>query len=177
MQILLIRHGESEDDFLDEDYTGSTDLPLTSRGVEQVERMAQRVCAELPPDLIWSSTLIRARQAADLLSKTTGCSVTYIDDLKEKQEDESKTDFRMRGEKILSSIRELGKNSIRVAVVSHGGMITQIIEGFLELPLVNTVWFHSDNTGIHLLEYTRNGQLIRFTNCTAHLKNNEQLSE
>ncbi|MGG1575186.1 histidine phosphatase family protein [Fictibacillus sp. NRS-1165] len=171
MQILLIRHGESEDDFLEEDYTGSTDLPLTRRGVDQVDKMALRVCTELLPDVIWSSTLIRARQAADRLSKKTGCPVTYIENLKEQQENESKTNFRLRGERNLSSIKELGKDIKRVAVVSHGGMITQIIESFVGLPSGNTVWFHSENTGMHLLEYTRHGKLIRFTNCTSHLKN------
>ncbi|MFY4776940.1 phosphoglycerate mutase family protein [Metabacillus sp. RGM 3146] len=62
MQILLIRHGESEDDFLDADYKGSTDLPLTSAGREQVQKMASWVQKEFPPDLVWSSTLKRARE-------------------------------------------------------------------------------------------------------------------
>jgi len=52
MQILLIRHGESEDDFLEKDYTGPTDLPLTKKGLQQVTKMSTRVGKEFPPDFI-----------------------------------------------------------------------------------------------------------------------------
>ncbi|KON70734.1 phosphoglycerate mutase [Peribacillus butanolivorans] len=170
MQILLIRHGESEDDFLEKDYTGSTDLPLTSKGLIQVKKMSNRVLNEFPPDFIWSSTLKRASKAAEILSNTIGCPVEYLDDLIEKQETESKLEFKVRGEQIFSFIKENSKEFNRIAIISHGGMITKIIESFLQLPTVNNnVWFNSDNTGIHLLEYIRNVQLIRFTNSTSHL--------
>jgi 2,3-bisphosphoglycerate-dependent phosphoglycerate mutase len=69
LQILLIRHGESEDDFLEENYEGTTDLPLTIKGVEQVEKMCRRVSEEFPPEFIWSSTLLRANETAETLSK------------------------------------------------------------------------------------------------------------
>ena len=42
MQILLIRHGESEDDFLADDYLGSRDLSLTPNGRIQVEKMSTK---------------------------------------------------------------------------------------------------------------------------------------
>ncbi|OSX94465.1 histidine phosphatase family protein [Bacillus nitratireducens] len=48
MQILLIRHGASEDDFLEKGYKGSTDLQLTKRGLEQVEKMSSYISKEFP---------------------------------------------------------------------------------------------------------------------------------
>ncbi|MDM5197224.1 histidine phosphatase family protein [Fictibacillus enclensis] len=169
MQILLIRHGEAEDDFLDEGHVGSTDLPLTERGVLQVQKMAQRVLNDFPPEFIWSSTLRRARQAAKMLSQTTGCSVEYLDDLIEMQETENRLVFRKRGQEVLSYIRNSGDFG-RIAIVTHGGMITQIIESFLDLPMENNIWFHTDYTGIHFLDYYRDKKIIKFANSTSHLQ-------
>ncbi|MDM5211043.1 histidine phosphatase family protein [Peribacillus sp. NJ4] len=171
MQILLIRHGESEDDFLEENYEGSTDLPLTIKGVEQVEKMCRRVSEEFPPEFIWSSTLIRASKTAETLSNTIRCPVTFLDELREMQDRESESDFRLRAQNVLSHLRENSANYKRIAVVSHGGMITKLIESFLQLPHeIDDVWFNSNNTGIHLLEYTEHPyKLIRFLNSTTHL--------
>ena len=169
MQILLIRHGESEDDFLEKDYTGPTDLPLTNKGLLQVTRMSNRVGKEFPPDFIWSSTLKRASKAAEILSDAVGCPVEYVDDLREMQETESQLDFRERAERIFSSIREKREEFNRIAIISHGGMITKLIESFLQLPMENKVWFHSDYTGIHLLEYKKDWKIIRLANNTSHL--------
>lgn len=169
MQILLIRHGESEDDFLEENYSGSTDLPLTPNGLLQVEKMAQRVLKEFPPDFIWSSTLKRASETTEILSNTISCSVKYIDNLREQQESESNLEFRLRGETVLSSIQENSNASTRIAVITHGGMITKIIESFLQLPTENNKWFHTNNTGIHFLDYYKGLQIIKFANSTSHL--------
>ncbi|MBY0054697.1 MULTISPECIES: histidine phosphatase family protein [Brevibacillus] len=156
-----------------EDYTGSTDLPLTSKGLIQVAKMSARAQKEFPPEFIWSSTLKRASQAAGILADAVGCPVAYLDDLRERQETESIREFRARAERILSSIEENSKAYKRIAIVSHGGMITKLIESFLPLPHENNVCFHSDNTGIHLLEQTPKWKIIRFANSTAHLNGDE----
>ena len=173
MQILLIRHGESEDDFLEENYEGTTDLPLTVKGVEQVEKMCRRVSVEFPPEFIWSSTLLRASKTAETLSNTIKCPVTLLEDLREMQDRENNLDFRLRAQNVLAYIRENSANYKRISIIYHGGMITKIIESFLQLPpAINDVWFNSDNTGIHLLEYTDHPyKLIRFSNSTSHLDN------
>ncbi|PEA52534.1 histidine phosphatase family protein [Bacillus pseudomycoides] len=172
MQILLIRHGESEDDFLEESYEGTTDLPLTIKGVEQVEKMCRRILEEFPPKFIWSSTLLRVSKTAEILSNTIKCPVTFLADLREMQDGESKLDFRLRAQNVFSYIRENSANYKRIAVISHGGMIIKMIESFLELPpAIYDVWFNSNNTGIHLLEYTEHPyKLIQFLNSTTHLK-------
>ncbi|MFJ7467177.1 histidine phosphatase family protein [Peribacillus frigoritolerans] len=174
MQILLIRHGESEDDFLEENYEGTTDLPLTIKGVEQVEKMCRRVSEEFPPEFIWSSTLLRASKTAEALANTIKCPVAFLEDLREMQDRENHLDFRLRAQNVLSYIRENSANHKRIAIISHGGVITKIIESFLQLPpAIHDVWFNSHNTGIHLLEYTNHPyKLIRFLNSTTHLEYN-----
>jgi 2,3-bisphosphoglycerate-dependent phosphoglycerate mutase len=62
MEILVIRHGESEDELV------NVLEPLTSLGIEQSKKMSVRVSKEFPPELIWSSTLQRAKQTANILA-------------------------------------------------------------------------------------------------------------
>ncbi|WP_285768432.1 histidine phosphatase family protein [Peribacillus sp. SI8-4] len=171
MQLLLIRHGESEDDFLEEDYQGTTDLPLTANGIEQVKKMCRRVSEEFPPECIWSSTLLRASGTAGMLSDTIKCPVEFLDGLRERQEGESEEDFTKRAQQVLSDIKENSASYKRIAIISHGGMITNLIARFLQLPHeMNDIWFVSNNTGIHLLEYTEHPyKLIRIMNSTSHL--------
>ncbi|WP_267129005.1 phosphoglycerate mutase family protein [Radiobacillus deserti] len=68
MQIVLIRHGQSEADLL-EVHEGSADYPLTEKGVHQAKKMAKRVLEKFPPAYIWASTQLRARKTADFFSR------------------------------------------------------------------------------------------------------------
>jgi 2,3-bisphosphoglycerate-dependent phosphoglycerate mutase len=164
VQILIIRHGESEED------TVNVHEPLTSRGIEQGKKMSMRVSEEFPPEFIWSSTLQRASKTAEILGDTVGCPVKYLDELREQNDDESNLQFRLRAEHILSYIKANSKQYKRIAIISHGGMITRLIESFLELPADKDAWFNTDNTGIHFLEYHPKAHLVRFTNSTSHLE-------
>ena len=51
MQIILIRHGESEADILNV-HEGRADFELTEKGRQQVQRLVQKVKADFPPDFI-----------------------------------------------------------------------------------------------------------------------------
>lgn len=85
------------------------------------------------------------------------------------QKRESELDFRLRAENILVTVRERSKQYKRIAIVSYEGVITKIIDSFLQLPKEHDVWFHTDNTGIYLLEYKPSVRIIRFNNNTTHL--------
>jgi 2,3-bisphosphoglycerate-dependent phosphoglycerate mutase len=195
MQILLIRHGQSEADLLDV-HEGIADFPLTPEGIEQARKMARRVMEEFPPEMIWASTLKRASQTAAILAEVVGCPLAYVPELQEHHNGdlagrpfkevaypwhllpheklgghgESRIEFRARGEMIFSLLRKKSESCKRIAIVSHGGMISRIIESFLQLPMVHDVYFDTGDTGIHFLEYTERGRLIRFTNSTDHLE-------
>jgi bisphosphoglycerate-dependent phosphoglycerate mutase len=77
MQILLIRHGQSEADILDV-HEGRADFLLTSEGRKQASLMAQRVLQEFPPEFIWASTLKRARPRRVRISRPSrACAVLH----------------------------------------------------------------------------------------------------
>ncbi|SDX16203.1 2,3-bisphosphoglycerate-dependent phosphoglycerate mutase [Marininema mesophilum] len=194
MEILLIRHGESEDDILG---VHSNDHSLTPKGVEQAYLMANRVKSKFPPDFVWSSTLKRASKTAEILAETTTSPLQYLDDLREIQNGslkgklisevgypvdlkpyeklggsgESKIEFRARGERVLSLILDKSQSYQRIAIVSHGGMISMLMQSLLNLPMMNNnVFFITGNTGIHLLELSDNRQFIHLMNSMTHLE-------
>ncbi len=195
MQILLIRHGESEADLLHV-HEGSADFPLTERGISQARKMAARVKKEFPPQFIWSSTFKRASGTAAILAEEIGCPIDYVADLREHDNGdlagkpldevpfpwdllphekvgtygESAMEFRARGEQIFAQIIEASKNYNRIAIVSHGGMISRLLESFLGFPFVHNVFFKTGDTGIHLVEYTDKSRLVVFSNSTTHLE-------
>ncbi|WP_175986857.1 histidine phosphatase family protein [Bacillus sp. Marseille-Q1617] len=194
MEILLVRHGESEADILNV-HEGRADFSLTERGVRQVEAMAKRVKEEFPPDLIWCSTLKRARETAEKLAEEVGCELIYHEDLMEHnngvlaglsfkeaekipmprhlhesvENGESRIEFRMRIEMIFSKIMA-DSNVNRLAIVAHGGVINNLLRSFLRMPIDAEIYFHCGDTTLHLLEVTNRGRAVRFMNDTNHLK-------
>lgn len=198
MQILIIRHGQSEADLL-KVHEGRADFLLTECGIQQAHHMADWVKTRFKPEIIWSSPLMRAKQTANILSDTVGCKVTYDSDLMEwnngvlagmsKEEakkkypepinghrphesvekGESAIAFRMRAEIMLAKIQSVSEKYNCLAIVSHGGMIARILHSFMELPVNNKYVIKTSDTGIHLLEYRVEKRVIHFFNQTSHL--------
>lgn len=154
MTILVIRHGESEADLLDV-HEGRADFELTERGHTQAEAMARYVAENYTITKIYASTLRRAAQTAQHLSKKTGVEITFDSDLMEfnngllaglSRDDaarrypevkdlpidqavygqESKVAFRSRAVKVLDRILSENDSETVIAVVTHGGMINQL---------------------------------------------------
>ncbi|PGS50163.1 histidine phosphatase family protein [Bacillus sp. AFS041924] len=195
MEILLIRHGQSEADILNV-HEGRADFSLTELGIKQVHKMAERVKDEFAPEIIWSSTLKRAKETATILSNRIGCEVKFEDDLMEHnngvlaglsfedakkipmpkhphervENGESAIEFRMRMEMIFSRILANSTHIERIAIVAHGGVIHNLIHSFLKMPIHTDFGFFTGDTGIHLLEINNRGRFIRFLNDTNHIK-------
>ncbi|QHE51542.1 histidine phosphatase family protein [Pontibacillus sp. HMF3514] len=193
MEILLIRHGESEADLLNV-HEGRADFSLTDLGHQQARAMAHRVSSEFPRDIIWSSTLKRARETASYLAEHTGCEVNKEADLREfnngvfagvdfeeakklplpehpherVQDGESFIEFRMRIEMIFSKIIATSTQN-RVAIVAHGRVINNILQSFLKNPITKDYWFKTWDTGMHLVEITERDRVIHFLNDRKHL--------
>ncbi len=197
MEILIIRHGESEADLL-EVHEGRADFPLTELGETQARKMAAAVAKEYPPEMILSSTLRRASGTARILQEAIGCELKFYDDLREFnngvlagmsrkeaaikhplpeggrpvhipiQDGESALDLRFRAERILRQILHDYQSYQRIAIVSHGKMISNLINAFLKLPIGDVV-FPTGDTGIHLLEIREDMRVVRFMNRQDHL--------
>ena len=177
MDLLVIRHGQSEADVLNV-IEGRADFPLTDRGHAQAKEMAKWVNDHYKITSIVCSALLRARQTAEHLSQATGVSVVYDDDLMEWQNgliagltraeadtkypappvkfphtkvygQESEIEFRARAEHALSRILNENPSDSVAAVVSHGGMINMLYRSFLGLSLHTNVFLVTGDTGIH----------------------------
>jgi alpha-ribazole phosphatase len=85
-QVYLIRHGETEGTATGR-FSGSTDLPLTPRGLSQVGRLAESLpgCLLDPGAGTWcvASPLLRAQQTAKAVAGRRGLPVATDADLRE----------------------------------------------------------------------------------------------
>jgi len=83
-RVFLFRHGETEWNATGR-LQGSTDIPLSDRGIAQVRAASVALASRLPAGaLIISSPLKRARVTAEELSTVTGAPITFDDRMKER---------------------------------------------------------------------------------------------
>jgi broad specificity phosphatase PhoE len=82
VRLLLIRHGESEGNAADR-IQGVRDEPLTATGRAQATALAQRLRQGYDIGAIYSSSLSRARQTADIIAAALGLPVICDDRLQE----------------------------------------------------------------------------------------------
>lgn len=80
-RIFLIRHGEVAWN-RENAYIGATDLPINSEGKLQAVRLASRLEHE-GISAIYSSSLMRARQTAEIIAERLGLVVRLISELRE----------------------------------------------------------------------------------------------
>jgi len=198
MELLIIRHGESEADLLGV-HEGRADFPLTPEGERQASQMAAYIKQNHPPEIILSSPLIRAKRTAVILQEAIGCELQEEVDLMEFnngilaglkreeaaikypfpeggrpahvpiQDGESELEFRYRAERIFSKILSDYKDYKRVAVVSHGGLISNLLKAFLKQHNNQEFVFATGDTGIHLLAVKEDLRIVRFLNKQEHL--------
>lgn len=197
MKLLIIRHGESEADILDV-HEGRADFNLTEKGHAQAQSMADYVKEHYSIQKIYASPLKRAFQTATHLSETTGIPIIIEEKLMEFNngliaglswaeadekypfipdlpvhasvyEQESKLEFRYRAEYILSKIMSENDAGSTVAIVSHGGMINQLYQSFLKLPVTSGMTFATSDTGIHEWMVRGTERYVLRANLTAHL--------
>lgn len=82
---------------------------------------------------------------------------------------ESELEFRFRAETVFSKILAESEGKKRIAIVSHGGMISNLLKSFMNLPAVSNTYFLTGDTGFHLLRITGNSRAVMFMNECGHL--------
>lgn len=75
----------------------------------------------------------------------------------------------MRIEMIFSKIVTSSTQN-RIAIVAHGGVINNILKGFLKNPVAKDFWFRTGDTGIHLLEIKDHERIVHFLNDIRHIE-------
>ena len=101
MLVYLCRHAEAAQGEPDEL------RPLTPKGERQARRLAERLAGEaVPPALVVSSPLLRARQTAEAIARATGA--------------ELRTDERLSPGATVAGLRELAtEQAAALATVGH----------------------------------------------------------
>ena len=79
--ILIARHGQSDWNH-EKRWQGHADRPLTERGREQAQALADRL-AHIELDAVYSSDLKRARDTAAAVAKSQGLELQQLPDLRE----------------------------------------------------------------------------------------------
>lgn len=76
-KLILLRHGESEWNRMNR-FTGWVDIPLSLKGIEEAFAAGKKI-ADIPIDVIFVSSLIRAQQSAMIaMSVHNGKKIPYI---------------------------------------------------------------------------------------------------
>lgn len=76
--VYFVRHGESEANARAQPIYKGRNSPLTERGIEQAERIAERV-SKLSFDVLVASPWERAKQTAEAISAHTGKDIVFSD--------------------------------------------------------------------------------------------------
>ena len=190
MSILLIRHGETPGNA--GRVVQRPDMPLSSRGIAQAERLARRLAGE-PIARIVSSDLVRAAMTAEHLSRVTGLPVAFDSLLHERNfgdirgtayadlgfdpfepsyappNGESWDVFHARVDRAWARVREVAAATQgHLAVVTHGLVCRSLAGRHLALPEGQTVPERWENTSVTIVE-GRAPWRVQLLNCAAHL--------
>lgn len=160
MKIYLIRHGETTGDIEDR-YGGSYDDHLSEKGISQAEELAEKI-SSFGVEKIYTSTLIRAKETAEILNKKLNVSIDEVLGIKErniygKLSGMVKAEAREKFPELAEALRDY-RNTIEgaesyeeatermkiafeeitasesevVAVITHGGTIKTFFREFLK---------------------------------------------
>lgn len=101
LNIYITRHGQNTDN-LAGILNGHRDHPLTEKGIEQANEVAQKIKETgITFDAVYSSPLIRAFDTADIISKTVGAPTPQVEPLLIER------DFGVMTGKLIADIEKL----------------------------------------------------------------------
>ena len=85
------------------------------------------------------------------------------------QDGESELDIRFRAENVLSKILVEYQEHDVVVLVSHGGLLSHLLNSFLRQPINTEFIYPTGDTGIHLIETKNQKRIVWFLNKQEHL--------
>ncbi len=191
MNLLLARHGESE--WMIRGDEAGFNSALTERGRHQARLLGRWLAAnqeEGAIDAIYASTLIRARDTAEIVAAELDLPVTFDHDLREFEvpywhegegDDppslhdhaappaylaESYLPFKARVREATRPILEAHPQDT-VLIVAHGGTVGTIVRCLLG---AHSFGVYTEATGLHGLRWIGNRWLVEFMNRLDHLR-------
>jgi probable phosphoglycerate mutase len=82
MVLYVVRHGETDFNVQGR-YCGSSDVPLNKKGLEQAKKLAEELTG-INFEIIIASSLIRAKQTGEIISKKSNIPLILSDEFKER---------------------------------------------------------------------------------------------
>lgn len=174
MKVFLIRHGESTANKRVPNQSSRT--TLSKHGIEQAKNVAEKL-ANIKIGIIYSSTHLRAKQTAEIISQKIKKPIEYWEELLEINSlKENFDDQNQRSKKVLEHLIFHHKNQ-SVICVSHATMIEAIIAKMIfgeslsgQIMLAIKKHFGTTNTGISICEFTeKDGWVLHTFNDSSHL--------
>jgi broad specificity phosphatase PhoE len=195
--IFLARHGETEWNS-HKRYQGQTEVELNERGRRQAAQLADRL-AKVRFHAAYTSDLSRAKACADLVCAFHGLDAIPLEDLRERHfgdlegltkaeaqqcdwwgdfEDsdgftsppggETRLELRLRAVDCLERIIEEHEGE-NILIVTHGGVIGQIIGEILGIPQGRKVPVRLDNCSLTVIKVDGNRRALLAINDVSHL--------
>lgn len=82
-RVYLIRHGETEDAD-GRRYKGHIDVPLSEKGIKQIERLAKYISRDTVLTAVYTSDLSRAAASAEIIAEPHGIKPVSVKGIKER---------------------------------------------------------------------------------------------
>ena len=188
MNLLLARHGESE--WIVRGDEAGFNSPLTDKGRQQARLLGRWLAANQEIDAIYASTLIRARETAEIVAAELALPLSFDDDLREFEvrywddsDDyappyisggaappaylpESYLPFKARVQRAAHRILEAHPEGT-VLIVAHGGTVGTIVRCLLG---AHNFGVYTEPTGLHGLDWNGSRWLVEFMNRREHLR-------
>ncbi len=199
-KIYLIRHGESEWNFLGK-VQGQKNTKLTDLGKSQAKAMGKRLKIE-NIDIIYSSDLERALNTAEIIGSQinkpviVSKSIREINfgiwegltkkELREKHEDKhdiwlkSPNELELEGAENLNTLKDRAMKWINniikenpgknIAIVSHSATLKVLLLGILGIPLSHYKNITISNVSLNIIEYRDYNKVLVKLNDVSHLE-------
>jgi len=178
--IFVVRHGETKANEKEIE-AGPLDYPLTKKGVKEVTFMAKAL-SKVKIDVAYSSPVFRAVETAKILARPHRLKVKTLEELTEakiKPEyvgkkgrhhiltcpeafEETNSDIIARTGKAVEIIKREAEGN--VIVVSHGDVITALLEGVVERKVSTEKYyvFHSEPAALSIVDIKNRPFLVMF---------------
>ncbi len=178
MKIILVRHGESEYNAKTTEHHNS---PLTKKGVIQAKHLGKRLKKEgINIDEIYTSTLIRSKQTAEIISGITKIPIKKsFEELNEYRSSYITSGLirltSQRLKALKNILNELLKNKSKekiILIVAHGRTNRIIIAHLLQIPMGRHLHrLVQHNTGLSVLSWneTYKNWTLESLNDLAHI--------
>jgi broad specificity phosphatase PhoE len=196
MKLILVRHGETEWNVRHR-VQGEADIPLNRKGLGQARKVGLRLKSE-QIDIIYSSSMKRARQTTNAIVKFHKVPVVYSDMIRERRfgklgglpseeyrrireqsglpfhlyrppGGENYVDLQKRVRRFLATIKKK-HGKLTVLVVSHGGIIRTTIATLTQRPLASVHEIEQHNTAVNVIELKPGSPpKVHYLNSTEHL--------